>query len=694
MPGRMNYHPHHPNPQNYINVRYLFLFGLTISLGAILSSCISENGYSGHWVYNDLRIIDAIDSKSPECDLTAISAKVSGTEIQIRYELLDGKYTDDFTLFLFIGDQKSQNDLPVLSVSPYRHYEIIPWNISIEFNPHGRHIARTSDNQQIDNLRLKYIRNPITDIYSISFDKYILPSSQNGTIFQLQVYSKIDETVCDVSEPFDLGSPPPPKTNYILALWDTMPAYTPAQALRSWFGAHSGPQTTRHGLYFFLKALSENDSHVFLLDLKTPEALSALDYIDDTNMIQQMADKNLITLPQVGLNNITHQIPISLQERALDDSKFYGEIYQLSNSDIAFLPEFSAQLGSNISEKFLFTLEIDQLQQVHTPVITQLQYGENNFLILEQPVSEQVNQMDGFPIEVRRSFIEQNGNHQINKQNHIILLGGSLPNSNWGNYLAAKQALEYLSLRPWLENLDATDLGELIFDHSSKVNLFSTENISGSISQIKTKRSEISIDYTWQAFRSLQSPAPPYSEKQKALRMNGLWMLELFSELNNWAMNPHHSEICNKDYDLDGYRECVISNNTTFAIVNPQKNILHLLAVQNPCSSQSSSETEDCGYTQIIGPTSQIILGQADSTTWNLSSGAYADPGTLVGAQFLTPKNLGHTTDNSYHLMSKIGSFSYQLLNYGIKITGNNLGCLAETDIVKIPLIIAPENRF
>jgi hypothetical protein len=84
----------------------------------------------------------------------------------------------------------------------------------------------------------------------------------------------------------------------LLAFWNTVPAYTPAQALRRWDGAHTGPYGERHGLHLLLQAVRRSKVPVVLLDLKTPAALSALDFLGKLPQIQNLSTQGLLILPE------------------------------------------------------------------------------------------------------------------------------------------------------------------------------------------------------------------------------------------------------------------------------------------------------------------------------------------------------------------------------------------------------------
>ena len=72
----------------------------------------------------------------------------------------------------------------------------------------------------------------------------------------------------------------------------------PAEALRSWDGAHTGPHGERHGLKHLLDAVEEYQIPTVLLDLKEPENLSALDAMGILPQIDALANNSLLILPE------------------------------------------------------------------------------------------------------------------------------------------------------------------------------------------------------------------------------------------------------------------------------------------------------------------------------------------------------------------------------------------------------------
>jgi hypothetical protein len=117
-----------------------------------------------------------------------------------------------------------------------------------------------------------------------------------------------------------------------VALWNTFPAYTPAQALKNWDGAHTGPDSSRHGLRHLLDAVDSSDIPVVLLDLKYPAWLAALDMTGGLSRIQYLEKKRLIILPvvmpldlpELSGDNLPNWVFSSALEYSLGKSRDFG----------------------------------------------------------------------------------------------------------------------------------------------------------------------------------------------------------------------------------------------------------------------------------------------------------------------------------------------------------------------------------
>ncbi len=106
--------------------------------------------------------------------------------------------------------------------------------------------------------------------------------------------------IADQLDPIDLGMTPPAPARYLLAFWNTFPAYTPLTALRRWDGAHTGPLGGRHGLWNLLRTARSAASPLILLDMNYPAALSALEFAGELELIKELQAERLLNSPADG----------------------------------------------------------------------------------------------------------------------------------------------------------------------------------------------------------------------------------------------------------------------------------------------------------------------------------------------------------------------------------------------------------
>ncbi len=96
------------------------------------------------------------------------------------------------------------------------------------------------------------------DTIVIRLDRSLVPTGPGA--LRLQVFTTapgaldvVDQTPSFLANGIQLV----PRAPLLLAFWDTLPAATPAQALRRWDGAHTGPFGKRHGLFRLLQTSAE-----------------------------------------------------------------------------------------------------------------------------------------------------------------------------------------------------------------------------------------------------------------------------------------------------------------------------------------------------------------------------------------------------------------------------------------------------
>jgi hypothetical protein len=311
-----------------------------------------------------LRALDPADTATPAYDITAVYLHQDNGDMQIRIDLLDFQSPGELSLDIRIGDESAPKATP------------------LEF-----HIPSESDTARIS-------FGPRLDTVIVEIPVSSLPSRPRVDV------STPDDSITGLS----LDGPVPKDTApLLLVFYNTFAGRFPAEALRSWDGAHTGPRGERHGLKYLLDAVDGYKVPVALLDLKEPTNLSTLDAMGVLPQVEALENEELLFLPEEGKNE--------LQFTHLEDPT---HLYKPFFSKTTYLPIVS---------------ETERTQP--TP--------------------------DGPSLEVRRALLETALNAD---RKDLLILGGSLQNSTWGSPDMVGITMAYFASRPYIHVLNAEDLSK------------------------------------------------------------------------------------------------------------------------------------------------------------------------------------------------------------------------------------------
>jgi len=320
------------------------------------SKNLSDRLRASPWT-NTLRALDPADASTPFNDITAVYLRTLDNRLQIRIDLLDFKNPNELSLDIRIEDDSA----------PQAH-------------PHILHIPSQTESARVE-------LDP--QLATVNIEVLDPPSSPRVDI----------STPEDQIDNLTLDSPVVTQTTpLLLTFYDTFAARLPAEALRSWDGAHTGPRGERHGLKHLLDAVEKYQIPVVLLDLKEPENLSALDAMGLLPKIEKLENKELVGFPKGNLGFVS-----------LEDSR---HLYQPIFSKTTYIP---------ISTEYEST----------------------------QPTQ------DGPPLDIRRTLLDTVLNDD---KTDLLILGGSLADSTWGSPDMVGPTLAYFVSRPYINILNGDDL--------------------------------------------------------------------------------------------------------------------------------------------------------------------------------------------------------------------------------------------
>ncbi|MDX1437766.1 MAG: hypothetical protein R3335_13200, partial [Anaerolineales bacterium] len=244
------------------------------------------------WLYEDVITLDPVDAPRPDLDLIALYHRTQGRDFQVRVDYLELEAEPTHDLYLYF-DWGVENQI---DGSDESQAEILR-DLSLAIPAKGAPQAFGPDMQPRSDLIPRVIRNPDLDTLVISLNLDAVPELSSGFRMMATTAAPGETQLEDGIGPVRSDAPPPPGAPLMLAFWNSFSARTPAQALRRWQGAHTGPFGGRHGLATLLDAAALYEVPISLLDAKDPAAISALEYLDQITPIKSLAGAGLASLP-------------------------------------------------------------------------------------------------------------------------------------------------------------------------------------------------------------------------------------------------------------------------------------------------------------------------------------------------------------------------------------------------------------
>ncbi len=637
-------------------------FLLSLMLIALLGACTGQRLESPDrpWAYADLRALDPSDDPNPASDITAVYAREIGSDLQIRIDLLDIPLTPNYTLDLLLDTRPGGS-----TVCPLQCTTTLQWDFDIHIPAEDAPSVFKQNLKPAPKLTPRVMRDPALDTLTISLNRNSLPAH-----FCFQVFALSSNTWPDDQSAVVCSDDPPPQTRapLLLAFDDTFEAQTPAQALRAWDGAHTGPLGARHGLGILVEAAARYQIPIALLDLKTPARLSALDTVGGTGGLHNLLAADLLLTPDVVY---AHPADVSLafsRQSALDFG-FPTSLFLYG----AVAPQSSYRF------QFASLPQTDHL--VHAAGIT--------YIPLPQSSPETLPTPDGPTLALRRQILQAALSQDPTQ---VVLLGGDLAQSVWGSPDYIEPTLAYLAARPWVWLLNGDDLQTFPTRQASQAELLTLQNRSAThltdaqqkvLSKLRKSPTNAATTSAWRMFFALIAPTsdPALAD----LRSQYLGQVNLLLAASQWAAQPDPIATCEADLDGDGRSECILASDRIYAIFDPQGAHLDFLFAR-----------DQSGIHQMIGPSSQLALGLSDPSQWNPKLGEASDPGVTPGA--FTDQDdpwgayTGKFDGNRLILSAQNGTRvkSFELTGTGLRITYQSKSAV----ITSIPLIVEPQARF
>ncbi len=577
------------------SARLFLLIAVILLTGCIpFSTFFITQPASVSWHQGYLRAIDPVDSSTFSTDILAVFSQWQKDIFYLRIDFLKSFcFDDDITVVLW--------DNPA---SPKLAYEL-ERALQFSFTSSDSHIEILHANNQQTTISLFEKNSDWLSFQITGLDPTIID--------QVSVLLNEKTNVVDRIDHVDLRTVAQP-ANVFLSFYNTLPAGTPAQALRRWDGAHTGPIGSRHGLKYLLENSDEFNIPITIIDLKQPQSLYALSLLGLTDYIHDLVVKQLLFLPDVASGNIYTQAFTVLE------SKKEGLKYGISTSNAVY-----GALSKTIAgyDTYFYRSLNDQ----------NVIYSTAEYRIIPVPFSDQseIITEDGLtPSAI--SMLAETGSSE--NSSALMLMGGDFPKTLWGDPTAVKKAFEYISTHPWIKPVSLSELETYpslpISRYSEKCSnlLCITDEQSESINdQQEIWQNDVYAQLlrlppnsittaAWNTFSMLTSPSENAS--LVALRSQYKETLDALLIAATWAANSHPMQTCAESITQT---LCYFANENILAIFSSIEGKLLMLF-----------SNFDGRVIQWIAPYSQEIIGLSDPTLWNYAAGTASDPSLIEGA--------------------------------------------------------------
>ncbi len=581
------------------------------------------------WAYADLRMLSNPEQDSGAGDFIAGYARSAGSDLQLRFDFLDitGYPEDDYYVALDY-EPGGSHALPIEASTD------IAWDSLLVLPAQGipQLLSPASFDDFADELPVsaqftdpgvpipRIVRNPWQDFILVSITQAFLPNLSHG--INIQAFSREPgmSGARDAIGPFNSRALPPQRAPVLLTFWDTFPAFSPAQALRKWDGAHTGPYGERHGLAILLESIRKFSVPAALLDLRNPASLSALDHLGGLPLVNALLDNKLLILPDSLPGSPSFPIfpdglPAEAQAYYLDQANEISSQFEIPPSDSLFIPR-NMPLVPGYSSYFTPASQTSQFPpQIPLP---------------PQSAYEAQADPDGLSLSIRRILLMNALERTADPGRFpLLMLGGSLQDSAFGDPSASPAALSYIANHPWIDPLNMDDLRALPGDTEFQILPGTTRasdagQFSPSPSLARLPEPDSSnplIGAAWDSAFSLYSTLPPGAETLAQLRAAYSGQPGILAAAGEWGTAAYTARDCGVDLDYDGFPECILASENQFAVIDPLG--ARLIAY---------FYRDNTGLHQVVAPTSQFIVGLGDPSTWLLEAVDGADPAGIHGA--------------------------------------------------------------
>ncbi len=569
------------------------------------------------WTASDLRALDPPDATHPGQDILAVYWQQEGDWNSLRLDFLDMSALPESDLLIALDHASGGVPLDPAAGG-------LAWDTLLTLPASGGAQAVRFEGSPLPSPALSLARDPQMDSLVLRWRQALPQLDFLPLSLQVLASDPASGSVVDYTPPIDLHPQILPRPLPVLfAFWNVFPAYTPAQALRRWDGAHTGPFGGRHGLFNLLRVFRAAQTPLTLLDAKLPASLAALEMVDGVQLLDEMVVQGLLILPEA----IPYDLPLpdnkaaaGLFAEAASLSRQAALNYGLPAGAALFAPQ---GFHGPPDYPILFTRGADGA----APSISAAEVASQRLFTLSPSGSIPQITPQGLSLEARRSLALA----AASGASPLAFFGGDLPRSGWGAPAPARLALSWIANHPWLAPVYGRDLLTLPLpaEAAPPAGPAALPPITAEEDAIFTQFASLPgapiSQAASDALLSLYQPVSPSTPDVYALRAAYLPQLLPLATAARWAAAPKSYAGCSFDLNQDGEADCILASHDAWAWILPDSGALIYFFIKN-------GET----IHQLIAPSSQFTLPQSDPAHWRLDLGLFADP-AVVASVFHAP---------------------------------------------------------
>lgn len=272
-------------------VNLLILFAsVTLIAGILIQSNMPAMDLASDWQYSDVRLIDPIDAVDASSDIIAVLSRQQVDTIQIRIDFMSLELGQDFCLLLYLDHQPGGVQIP----DGISNADDFAWDTLIEYYNIGRRLTSRDSSGSSYGRQLRVTQDVVQDTLvvntQISNDSFQMRSARVLVILK----STSSAEMLDFTSPIALSAEPPSPLTIKLLFWNIMDSSTPATILRSWAGAHTGPQSSRHGLSYLFTAVQDWEVPIGICDFYNRDIIFGVNYLQRLPELKDLALNTLV----------------------------------------------------------------------------------------------------------------------------------------------------------------------------------------------------------------------------------------------------------------------------------------------------------------------------------------------------------------------------------------------------------------